>query len=155
MTTQQFDYTGIRNAAIGLVKYFGKKVPLAIARPLEGSAVSPGEPWRVNPGTTLTFPFLGPIFTVTLRKYSDPVNDQEQVVYIPGDIVTTPSNENTAILCGPIDLNDRVIAQDYTGKQYYQIVGIQDVTPDNLPVVFICKCKAWPMLIRQPATPFG
>lgn len=57
-----------------------------------------------------------------------------------------------ASLCGAPLTTDRL----YIEGQYYAILGVQDVTPDALPIIFTMRCRAWPTLNKQaqPGAPY-
>lgn len=58
----------------------------------------------------------------------------------------------TASVCGPPTTTDRL----YIEGQYYSILGVQDLSPDALPIIFTMRCRAWPTLNKQaqPGAPY-
>lgn len=146
----QFDFTGIRNTAIALVKKFGKHVPCTLLRAVEGAAPDPTMPWRLGDATFLEFKFTGIVSTLGFPKRSDPITDLDQDVIAPGDLATTGAESDAGILCGDPQLTDRIIA----GSLQLGILGVQDITPDDKTVIYKIRCRAWPLISSKPSTPF-
>lgn len=142
----QFNYAPLVATANRLVKQFGKSnVTMAIVRNVADTPDDPDKPWRGTAATIKEFVFLGLAFTTTISSA-----DNDQTVYAPGDLSEVAATGDPGTLCGSPTTSDYV----RIGSDYYSIIGVQDVTPDNKPAIFTMKCRAWPLLTRQPSTPF-
>lgn len=150
MAAPHFDFNPIRNTAIALVKQFGKKIPCTLIRAVEGSAPDPTLPWRLGDASFLQFKFIGVVSTLGFPKRSDPITDQDQDVIAPGDLATTGAESDATILCGDPTRADRIIA----GNLQLGILGIQDVTPDDKVIIYKMRCRAWPLILSAPRTPY-
>lgn len=53
-------------------------------------------------------------------------------------------------LCGFPVITDRL----FIDGQYYAILGVQDISPDDIPIIFKMRCRAWPGLPKQGGVPY-
>lgn len=152
-----FDYTAIQNTAIGLIKQFGRQTPCNLVRPVEASPPNPAAPWRLGaPASFQFFPFIGVVSTLGFPKRADPQTDQELDILAPGDITSTPGTVTAGgaqitpqVLCGPPVLDDRVQVT-WLGNLYtYLVLGVKDVTPNAVAIMFTLRCKAFPDIVQQ------
>jgi hypothetical protein len=150
MATGQFNYTPIRNTALALIKKFGGKVQSSILRVVEGSAADPTKPWRRGQPGVLEFKFTALVSTLPFPALGQPSSDGEATIIVPGDIITTGERFAPATLCGPPTITDRV----QVGTVIYGILGVQDISGDETPIMFKLRCKPWPQIISAPQTPF-
>jgi hypothetical protein len=141
-----FNYDPIRATAIALVKRFGRQVPCVLLRTVEGAAPDPDKPWRRGDPTVYEFPFIGVVSTEGFPRMGDPVQDKEQQVIAPGDLRETTATGFPLVTCGDPTLLDRIDA----GDQVLQILGVQDVTPNDKVIIYKLRCKAWPSILAQP-----
>lgn len=57
---------------------------------------------------------------------------------------------NLTPLCGFPVTTDRLLIDG----QYYAILGVQDISPDDIPIIFKMRCRAWPGLPKQGGVPY-
>lgn len=147
-----FDFTDIRDTAMGLVKDFGRTAVCTILRHTEGTLADATKPWRGgNTPGLLQFQFQGTVSTLGFPKRSDPITDGDIDVIAPGDLATTAALSDPMILCGDPQKTDRIMTD--AGKEY-AILGVQDVTPDDKTIIYKIRCRAWPLITQQQSTPF-
>jgi len=143
------NYATLRTDVIALVKSFGKTAPMSILRVVEASAPDASMPWRRGDPTAIKeFRFIGVAFTPGFPALSEPVTEDDKTIIIPGDIVTTAAQGDPSTICGDLLLTDRV----QIGSKQYQILGMQDITPDALPIIYKVKARAWQRLLMQPSS---
>ena len=144
------DYAALRTTMVALVKSFGKTAPMKILRAIEGSAPDPTKPWRRDPATIKSFPFIGVCSTVGFPAQGVPTTDDDKTFIIPGDIGSVAAEGDPGTLCGDLQYTDRVLL----GTIEYQILGMQDVTPDDVPIIIKVRGRAWQPLSTPPPTQF-
>lgn len=153
--TVQFDYSKIRNTAIGIVKKFGAHVPCILLRPAEAAPPISSLPWRLGPATRINaFPFTGVISTLGFPRRSDPITDRELDIIAPGDLAQVFSTLDPTMQCGSPNTTDRVQVTDQGNVTQYAIIGVQDITPDALTIIFKLRCKAFPDITAQAPAGF-
>lgn len=140
------DYSALRTTMVALVKSFGKTASMKILRAVEGTAPDPTLPWRRNAATIKSFSFIGVSSTVGFPAQGVATSDDDKTFIIPGDIVTTAADGDAMTICGGLQYTDRILL----GTIEYQILGIQDVTPDDLPIIIKVRGRAWQPLAMQP-----
>lgn len=141
-----FNYDPIRTTAIALINKFGRQVQCVLLRTLETAAADSNKPWRRGDPTILEFKFIGVISTLGFPKKSDPITDRDLDIIIPGDLATTGAEGSPLVLCGdPVALVDRI----QVGDALYQILGVQDITPDDKTIIYKVRARAWPVLAPQ------
>ena len=140
------DYAALRTTMVALVKSFGKTAPMKILRAVEADPPDSSLPWRRSAATIKAFPFIGVATTVGFPAQGVPTADDDKTFIIPGDIGTVAAEGDPGTLCGEIQLNDRILL----GSIEYQILGKQDVTPDDLPIIIKVRGRAWQPLSLQP-----
>lgn len=144
------DYAALRTSIIALVKSFGKTAPMSILRTIDGAAPDPALPWRRNASSFKEFKFIGCAFTVGFPAMGMPTSEDDKTIIVPGDIVVTAAQGDPTTVCGDIQYTDRLVI----GAKEYQVLGIQDVTPDALPIIIKLRCRAWPQHSSPPPTQF-
>lgn len=150
----KFNYTPLRNTAIGLVKNFGKTVQCSLLRNVNVTPDDADKPWRGADPTIKSFTFTAVVLTKGFTEEGNGPRADQKII-IPGDIVTTAADGDPATLCGMPLETDRIQAESITGTIIeYGILGLQDVTPDGLPMIIKASLRAWPSTTKQPATPF-
>lgn len=153
MTIPPFDYGPIRQVAFDLIKSFARQSQCAILRPREAAPADPTKPWRLGaPVAIRSFPFLGVVSTLGFPKRSDPVTDRDIDVTAAGDLTLTPDIGDPTTLCGIPTTADRIQVNTLGINYQYQIMGVQDVTPDSKCILLKMRAKLWPSIIGQPGT---
>jgi hypothetical protein len=150
----KFNYTPLRNTALALVKRFGKSTLCSLLRNVNATPDDVSKPWRGADPTIKEFRF----FAVALTKpFSSEGNGPRGDVKLimPGDIVTTTAEGDPMTVCGMPLETDRITVEQIPGTVIeYGILGIQDVTPDGDPMILKVDLRAWPLITKQPQTPF-
>lgn len=150
----RFNYTPLRNIAIGLVKQFGKGVQCSLLRNVNTTPDDATKPWRGSDPTIKEFKFTAVALTKPFLDEGNGARGDVKII-IPGDIVTTAAEGDPATLCGMPVETDRIIVQQRTGVLIeYGILGLQDVTPDDEPMIIKGSLRAWPLTTKQPSTPY-
>lgn len=146
------EFPGLRDDAIALVKAAGKATPMAILRKVDGTPADPAMPWRVTAGSVQEFQFIGVgPFTIEMPSQGNPTTDGDANAIAPGDLVDTAAEGDPDELCGmPVAQSDRLQVTDAQGTRQYAIIGIQDVTPGDKPIIIKMRVKLWPALTPQP-----
>ncbi len=151
----KFDFGPIRSVAIDLVKQFGRTAPCVLLRAVEAPPADASTPWRRGTPTRIDqFPFIGVVSTLGFPKRANPQTDHDLDLIIPGDLTSTTSSLDGKTLCGPPTLTDRLQVTYLGATSQYSIIGIQDITPDDLVIIFKVRCKAFCEIIGQPAGGF-
>lgn len=141
-----FDFNPVRDKAIDTLTSLGRKAQAQLLRIVDGAPVDPSKPWRAAAGTTLTFNFIGSFITLEPGAlHSDPTLDGDMSAILPGTIIDAKAVEDGVTVCGAPTLNDFVQTQ---GSRY-AIIGVKDITPDDLPIIFKLRCKSWPSITPQ------
>lgn len=139
----KFNYTPLRNTAIALVKQFGKTTQCALLRNVNLTPDDADKPWRGADLQIKEFVFTAVVLT---KPSSDDGPRGDQKIIIPGDIVSVAATGDPATLCGMPTKNDRIRAELVTGTTLeYYILGMQDITPDGLPMIIKANLRAWPL----------
>ncbi len=131
-----FDFTGIRNTALGLIAKFGRDCVLL--RNTDAAAVDPSKPWRVTDDPDVAeMPFVGPVFFLKLRPTSTSGDDQTECnIYVPGDLGIEPTTTDRIRIIG--------ILNGETNPEF-RVLHVERTEPaTNQPIVFVCRCSAWP-----------
>lgn len=140
------DFNKLRADAIELVKRAGRKVPSTLLRTVNATPTDPTKPWRVGTGSILQFKFTGVVSYIGFPRNSDPKDDGNIEVIIPGDLAETGSVSDPNTLCGDPTLVDRL---DIDGVQY-SIMGIQPVKPYDKAIIYKVRAKPWPSIFSLP-----
>lgn len=132
-----FDFTNIRNKALGLLAKFGRDC--VVLRDSDAVPEDANKPWRIAAdGTTAEFPFVGPVFytDIELTKLEGKNTDQSAcVVYVPGDLGVEPNTTDRMKVIGTI--NGQV-------DPIYAVLKVDRTDPDGNAIMFKCVCTAWP-----------
>jgi hypothetical protein len=149
-----FNYTPLGKTVVALLAKFGKPVPCSVLRSVNPTPSDANKPWRVGAPTVLEFQFKGYVKTLGFPALGTPIGDDDADVLVPGTIVSTGAVGSPGTLCGLITKNDRIQATTDQGTIQYGVLGIQDITPANTPLLIKLRCRAWPQLLSTPQTPF-
>lgn len=150
-----FDYVGLSASAKLLIAQFASKLPCVIIRPVEAAPPDPTQPWRLTAPTSFNrFPFIALTTTLGFPRRSNPITDHDLDLLVSGDLISVASTTNPATLCGPPLEKDRVSVPLLGVTRYFTILGVQDITPADVTVIWKLRCQSEPAIVQESGTGF-
>lgn len=127
-----FNFTGIRNTALGLLAKFGRDCVML----RDGAATADAAtPWRVTAEAAPSeYPFVGPVVFDT--PPSDGSGDQSDcTIYVPGNLAVEPTPADRIRVVG-------VVNGQTNPELSIRPSGVKRIDFGG-NIMFVCRCTAW------------